>query len=115
MEYTEVYKGPFVTDLDGLYIKCSDGTEAFSCFSKGAKETSENIVSLLNGNHGKKYRKWQVSIKDDRMFVDGLIFVVRGWGHLIGTKDGGLGLSDKEAVKIQFDFMTYVAKAITSD
>jgi hypothetical protein len=41
--------------------------------------------------------------KSAKLMVKGHLIIVRGWGRLIGF--GGLGISAKEAVKIQDDFI----------
>ncbi len=91
----------------------------FYCFSSNnimaitfdysiSKELAQAITDVINGE--------DKEIKLSDMYIDGadfyskdydsLIFSVRGWGHLTGT--GGLNLKEKEAIKVQDEFIKYI-------
>ena len=111
MDFKEVYQPPFKMDDCGLYAVCSNGTKAFTAFSNDARKELVRIVDLLNGK-GEKYKKEDIVVeKGAKLMVKGHLIIVRGWGRLIGF--GGLGLSAKEAVKIQDDFINWVVETIT--
>ena len=111
MDFKEVYQSPIKMDDYGMYGICSNGTKAFTAFSDDARKELVRIVGLLNGK-GEKYKKEDIVIeKGPKLMVKGHMIIVRGWGRLIGF--GGLGLSAKEAVKIQDDFIDWVVEIIT--
>ena len=111
MDFKEVYQPPFKMDDCGLYAVCSNGTKAFTAFNAEARRQLVRIVDLLNGS-GKKYKKDEIVVgKGAKLIVRGELIIVRGWGRLIGF--GGLGLSAKEAAKIQDDFINWVVEIIT--
>ena len=111
MDFKEVYQSPIKMDDYGMYGICSNGTKAFTAFSNDARKELVRIVDLLNGK-GEKYKKEDIVVeKGAKLMVKGHMIIVRGWGRLIGF--GGLGLSAKEAVKIQDDFINWVVETIT--
>jgi len=111
MDFKEVYQAPFKMDDYNMYGICANGTKAFTAFSGEARKELVRIVDLLNGK-GEKYKKDEITVeKGAKLTVKGNLIIVRGWGRLIGF--GGLGLSAKEAVKIQDDFIKWVVERIT--
>ena len=111
MDFKEVYQPPFKMDDYGLYGVCANGTKAFTAFNAEAREQLVRIVDLLNGK-GEKYKKDEIVVKEGaKLVVKDQLIIVRGWGRLIGF--GGLGLSAREAVKIQDDFINWVVETIT--
>jgi hypothetical protein len=111
MDFKEVYQPPIKMDEYGMYGICANGTKALTAFSDDARKELVRIVGLLNGN-GEKYKKEDIFVdKGAKLMVKGHLIIVRGWGRLIGF--GGLGLSVKEATKIQDDFINWVVETIT--
>lgn len=111
MDFKEVYQAPFKMDDHKMYGICANGTKAFTAFGSESMNELVRIVDLLNGK-GEKYKKDEIVVeKGAKLMVKGHLIIVRGWGRLIGF--GGLGLSAKEAVKIQDDFINWVVETIT--
>jgi hypothetical protein len=111
MDFKEAYKPPFRVDITGIYGISSNGTTTFTAFSSVAQKNLVRIVNLLNGDTADKFKKDGVIVKKDKLFIEGDVIFVRGWGKLIGV--GGFNLSPREAAKLQDDFIRWVVETIT--
>ena len=111
MDFKEVYKPPFSVDKMGFYGFSSNGTTTFTAFGSVAQKNLVKVVELLNGERTDKFKKDDVIVKKDKLFIGGDVILVRGWGKLIGV--GGLNLPPQEAAKLQDDFIAWVVENIT--
>jgi hypothetical protein len=110
MDFKEVYKPPFRVDM-GIYGFSSNGTTTFTAFGSVAQKNLAKVVELLNGERTDKFKKDDIIVKKDKLFIEGDVILVRGWGKLIGS--GGLNLPPQEAAKLQDDFIAWVVENIT--
>jgi hypothetical protein len=112
MTFRDVYQPPFGVDIIGMYAFSSNGTKTFTAFSSVSQKNLVKVVELLNGKRADKFKKDDIIVKKDKLFIEGDVILVRGWGELIGV--GGLHLPPKEAAKIQDDFISWVVDTITT-
>ena len=107
MSFEDIYKAPFSTDKYGLYVKSSNGVKAFTVAADNPKEEADNMVALLNGEGGTKYKKTFV-MGEKIVTSNASVFITRGWGNLIGVEK----LSPEDACKIQDEFISHVISKI---
>lgn len=104
-KWNDIWKLPF-TAIYSPYIYSDNNVTVATCFDE---ETLVNVCNLLNDKGGTAYK--EVEIRGKGMLMLGNIpFVVRGWGHLTGVR--ALNLSDKEASKIQDEFIEWIISKI---
>jgi hypothetical protein len=111
MTFRDVYQPPFGVDIIGMYAFSSNGTKTFTAFSSVSQKNLVKVVELLNGERTDKFKKDDIIVKKDKLFIEGDVILVRGWGKLIGS--GGLNLPPQEAAKLQDDFIAWVVDSIT--
>lgn len=77
-------------------------------------QEARNIVAIINGeatpseSHEWVHNNGSVDISCD---AERFVFSVRGWGHLTGAP---MRLPEKEAVRIQDDFIAYILDRLNS-
>ena len=116
IRWQDVYQLPLHLDRHGSYAWSANGTMALD-FEYGNGNTEEEfqkkmafaqkIIDCINGvkpfdmplNFG-------VYNSIDFCYNGKYVFCVRGWGHLTGT--GALHLPEKEAARIQDEFVRYI-------
>ena len=72
-------------------------------------------LSKLNGEHDRKPKEGTFYISKDKskvMYGKYPIFLIRGWGRLIGS--GGFKLSSEEAIETQGAFAKWVIETLNS-
>jgi len=113
LTFKDVYAPPFRIADFNIYAYSSNGIKTFTAFGDKAQTHMNHIVGLLNGEIAEKYDKADINVDKDRLYVSGILIMVRGWGALTGS--GGYGLNPTDAAKIQDDFIQWVVDTITED
>ena len=114
-DFKEAYRFPLRVDKEyGVYVFTDNGKICFNNLY-GSSDTAMLVVARLidciNGNYPGVF---EANVEDGTIFIEGeKVFLVRGWGHLIGF--GGLGLSEREAMRIQDEFANYCVKQLGRD
>jgi len=108
MDFNKVYIPPFSTDDIGLYVKSSNGVKAFTIAANNPKEEADNLVALLNGTGGNKYKDIMIYGGCKLVTSNASVFVTRGFGYLLGIEN----LSVEEAVQTQDDFIKWIIEKI---
>lgn len=105
VNFKDVWKFPLVADSYGIYAFSANGTMALTFGSRDA-ETRKDVVACINGEV-ESTTKGRWTMTGTKFYLDGEFqFMVRGWGHLIGT--GGLHLDSDDAMETQDDFINYI-------
>jgi hypothetical protein len=106
--FSDIYKPPFKTDDIGLYVRASNGVKAFTIAAKDPKKEADNLVELLNGTGGVKYK--DVMLYGDTKIItsNASVLVTRGFGHLIGTEK----LQLEDAFRVQDEFINWVMNTV---
>lgn len=104
MDFKKIWKPPFTTDADGIFIKSADGVKTFTLAANNPKNEADNIVALLNDEGGEKYE--DVLLFGDHKIITShaSVLITRGIGHLIGSEKLALG----EAYETQDKFIEWV-------
>lgn len=115
MNFKDIFKPPYSTDDYGIYMFDADEN---ICLDYTSDRTSYNgdilkqLCSFLNGDADafKHEVKEVVTDAHNCYFVleNNDIIGVRGWGYLTGVKH----LSNKDAAKLQDDFLDYIVNKI---
>lgn len=108
LDFKEIWKAPFHSDE--LYIFSSNNVMTAANFSEEkGEEILSNICKALNGEEAYKYEN--VNVDGCELTINGVLIVIRGWGHLTGV--GGLHLHPDEAAKVQDKFIKYIIDKIS--
>jgi hypothetical protein len=100
----------------GVYVRTFNDEMALMFTVRLGSELVKTIVTKLNGDSQKSslLPKWHIKNGTEVWFDDDRVMLIRGWGMLHATGNGGYGLSEEEAVKIQDEFAKYVVDVLNS-
>jgi hypothetical protein len=111
MEHTDIFKGPFKADECGCYIFCNNGSQmCFDVMDERDVNLGKRIAALLNEESDVEYFD-DIGVSDDGKYIcngHSPILMVRGWGYLTSV----LHIPNKEAIKIQNDFVKWAAQML---
>lgn len=115
MDFKEIFKAPYSTDDYGVYMFAQDDIIALTYYSNRTSydgDILKQLCAFLNEESDifEHKIKEYAQTPDDCfiMFENGDIIAVRSWGYLTGV----LKLSNKDAAKIQDDFLDWVVNKI---
>lgn len=115
MDFKEIFKTPFYTDDYGLYVFDKDSNICLDYYSDRIDynpDITKQLCALLNGESDTFEHKIKEHVKNVTdcfiMLENGDVITVRGWGYLIGV----LKLSNKDASKVQDDFLDWIVNKI---
>lgn len=109
MNWIDYYKPPYKYDGRG-YVRTSENVNALY-FQLGVmeEEDRQKVVDAINGESDKKIEG--LYEKDGGFYLDDqLLFLVRGWGYLIGISACNLPMD--KAAEIQNGFIEYVKEKL---
>ena len=109
--FKKYYKFPLYEDCDIIFTK-DDGI-ALNIKASLSQDVKDQIIEVLNGWR-KANDKNKFIFDPDRGEVilnDKTVFVVRGWGHLIGR--GGFNLAEEKAIEIYNQFGEFIARKLS--
>lgn len=114
--FKNYYKFPLHVDNMGVYVRTFDDEMALMFTVRLEKDVIPTIVSKLNGKSNKTIAcpSWHIKNGTEIWYDDTKIMLVRGWGMLHAKGNGGYGLSEEEAIKIQDEFAKYVVDVLNS-
>ena len=113
--YKKYYKFPLHVDNMGVYVRTIDGKMALMFTVSLKDDIIQNIIDKLNGESNKSsLPEWHIKNGTEVWFDDIKVMLIRGWGMLHANGNGGYGLSEEEAVKIQDEFAKYVVDTLNS-
>ena len=110
LTFQEVYKLPLQVDkYCPDYIYASNEVMALTMYNDEDND-SFLISDIINGSVSSTFNNKITYDKNNAiiLFDEKPKIMIRGWGHLTGN--GGLNLSEEEAIKIQDDFAEYIIK-----
>lgn len=115
MDFKDIFKSPFSTDDYGLYVFDKESNICLD-YSSDRDDYNPNILkqlcALLNGESDTFKHKIKEYVKNANdcfvMLENGDVITVRSWGYLTGVKH----LSNKDAAKVQDDFLDFVVNRI---
>ena len=110
LTFKDVYQLPLEVDKYSIYAFCSNGVKALT-FTIRENFIKEAVVNSINENQSKFEPKWTRS-GNSFYYQDNLIFIIRGWGYLVGV--GGLNLSNEKAAEIQEEFGQYILECLNN-
>lgn len=115
MNFKDIFKAPFATDDYGLYVFDKEFNICLDYYSSRIDynpDITKQLCALLNGESDTFEHKIKEYVKNATdcfvMLENGDTITVRSWGYLTGV----LKLSDKDAAKIQDDFLDWVVNKI---
>ena len=113
--FKKYYKFPLHADSIGVYVRTIDEEMALM-FTVGLEDNLiQDIVDKLNGNCNRSsLPEWHIKNGTEVWFDDTKVMLIRGWGMLHATGNGGYGLSKEEAIKIQDEFAEYIVNTLNS-
>lgn len=106
--FKDVWMPPF--RVWGSYIFAKGEVMALTSADYCSEEELKKICSLLNGEDVPKFSKVEI-VDPTTIKVNEKYFLIRGWGHLIGT--GALHLDEDFAAKLQDDFVKWIIETIS--
>lgn len=116
MDFKDIFKPPFSTDDYGIYM--FDANNNICLDYNPATTYNETIIhqiaKILNGEDTLfSYNINKATVTKNTtdcfiMFENGDVITVRSWGYLTGVKH----LSNKDAAKVQDDFLDWVVNKI---
>ena len=118
IHWQDVYQLPLHLDHHGSYAWSANDTIALD-FKYGNTEEeykqmlefAKKVVDCINGVKPLELPlNWGVYNGIDFCYNGKYVFCVRGWGHLTGT--GALHLPEKEAARIQDEFVKYILEKL---
>lgn len=114
--FKKYYKFPLHADNMGVYVRTFNDEMALMFTVRLGSELVKTIVAKLNGDSQKSslLPKWHIKNGTEVWFGDDKVMLIRGWGMLHAKGNGGYGLSEDEAVKIQDEFGKYVIDTLNS-
>lgn len=108
MNFKDIYSPPYKTDDMGLYIKSANNVTSFTIAANNPKEEADNIVAVLNGTGGKKYKHLMLYGGHKIVTSNASVLITRGLGHLLGIE----GMTLEEAYKTQDEFIEWTMKQL---
>lgn len=115
MDFKDIFKPPFSTDDYGLYVFDKDFNICLDYHSNRIDynpDITKQLCALLNRESDTFEYKIKENVQNATdcfiMLENGDVITVRAWGYLIGV----LKLSNKDAAKIQDDFLDYIVNKI---
>ena len=115
LTFKDIYMPPFYVGACKIYGYSKNGEKAFTAFGDAAQAHMTHIISLLNGEKLEKYKKEDISIEKDKLYVKNAIILIRGWGKLTGTGEGCYHIAPTDAAKLQDEFIQWVVDMITEN
>lgn len=118
--FRKYYKFPLHIDDMGVYVKTIDEEMALMFTGCFRYEVIQAIIDKLNGEYNKsiewsiEYPVWHIKNGTEIWYSDTKVMLIRGWGMLHATGNGGYGLPEEEAIKIQDEFAKYVVDTLNS-
>lgn len=114
--FRKYYKFPLHADSIGVYVRTIDEEMALMFTVRLGNDLIKTIVDKLNGESNKSslLPEWHIKNGTEVWFGDDRVMLIRGWGMLHAKGNGGYGLSEEEAVKIQDEFAKYVVDTLNS-
>ena len=117
-DFSNAWKLPFVKDPEGLHVYVWDNAHNM-CFNflKDDQEEYDRVVDLLNGKSRKFFKiaicvdGQRILVSDDERAEPEKILLVRGWGHLTGTR--ALKLPREKAIELQTQLIEYTCGKLT--
>lgn len=109
--FVEVWKLPLhIDEYSSVYAWSDNGVMALT-FDTDEDSLIKAVVDRINDKTCEISGKWERS--GTTFYRDGEpVFIVRGWGHLVGG--GALSLPQKEAARIQDEFCDYILMQLTA-
>lgn len=115
MDFKDIFKAPYSTDDYGLYVFDKEDNICLDYYSDRIDynpDITKQLCSLLNGESDTFEHKIKEYVKNANdcfiILENSDVITVRGWGYLTGV----LKLSNKDAAKIQDDFLDWVINKI---
>ena len=111
IDWRDVWELPLHLDEFDSYAFSKNGVMALTFVDAHTKwQILENrrIVAIINGSEESDGQHEYIhnGYADISCDAERIVFSVRGWGYLTGT--GGLHLSEKDAARIQDNFIEYI-------
>lgn len=114
--FRKYYKFPLHADNMGVYVRTFNDEMALMFTVRLNNEVIKTIVAKLNGESNKsiEWPNWYIKNGTEIWYGDDRVMLVRGWSMLHAKGNGGYGLSEEEAIKIQDEFAKYVIDVLNS-
>lgn len=115
MDFKDIFKAPYHCDDYGIYMFAQDDVIALDYYSDRTSydgDILKQLCALLNGESDTFEHKIKEYVKNATdcfiMLENSDVITVRSWGYLTGVKH----LSNKDAAKVQDDFLDFVVNRI---
>lgn len=113
---SKYFKFPLEESKNGIGVRTSDNHSALD-FLISDSEFKDTIVKVLNGEIKSVPDKYKSRYKYDccEIYRDNhKVMRIRGWRHLTGKDKGSLGLSTKDAIKVQDEFGEFIINKLNN-